>query len=48
MSPTVPKQTRRLGELHHAIASGVMGADTEVTELGQIMRRRQTRPRAER
>ncbi|MGX9146823.1 cyclodeaminase [Mesorhizobium sp. 128a] len=31
------KQTRRLGELHHAIASGVMGADMEVTELGQII-----------
>ncbi|ESW91975.1 multidrug DMT transporter permease [Mesorhizobium sp. LSJC269B00] len=31
------KQTRRLGELHHAIASGVMGADAEVTELGQII-----------
>ncbi|MER8512596.1 cyclodeaminase [Mesorhizobium sp. M1060] len=31
------KQTRRLGELHHAIASGVMGADAAVTELGQII-----------
>ncbi|MES0128669.1 cyclodeaminase [Mesorhizobium sp. M0029] len=31
------KQTQRLGELHHAIASGVMGADAEVTELGQII-----------
>lgn len=31
------KQTRRLGELHHAIASGVMSADAEVTELGQII-----------
>ncbi|MBA1144116.1 cyclodeaminase [Mesorhizobium neociceri] len=31
------KQTRRLGELHHAIASGVMGADMAVTELGQII-----------
>lgn len=30
-------QTRRLGELHHAIASGVMSADAEVTELGQII-----------
>jgi ornithine cyclodeaminase len=31
------KQTRRLGELHHAIASGVMSADADVTELGQII-----------
>ncbi|MER9404054.1 cyclodeaminase [Mesorhizobium caraganae] len=31
------KQTRRLGELHHAISSGLMGADAEVTELGQII-----------
>ena len=31
------EQTRRLGELHHAIAAGVMGADMEVTELGQII-----------
>jgi len=31
------KQTRRLGELHHAIAAGVIGADAEVTELGQII-----------
>lgn len=30
-------QTRRLGELHHAIASGVMSADAEITELGQII-----------
>ncbi|PZV36598.1 cyclodeaminase [Mesorhizobium kowhaii] len=30
-------QTRRLGELHHAIAAGVMAADAEVTELGQII-----------
>ncbi|RWC58226.1 cyclodeaminase [Mesorhizobium sp.] len=30
-------QTRRLGELHHAIAAGVMEADAEVTELGQII-----------
>ena len=30
-------QTRRLGELHHAIAAGVIGADAEVTELGQII-----------
>ncbi|MBZ9891702.1 ectoine utilization protein EutC [Mesorhizobium sp. BR1-1-3] len=31
------RQTRRLGELHHAIAAGVMAADEEVTELGQII-----------
>jgi ornithine cyclodeaminase len=31
------KQTRRLGELHHAIAAGVMAADAEVTELGEII-----------
>ncbi|MEZ2331359.1 cyclodeaminase [Mesorhizobium sp. RCC_202] len=31
------KQTRRLGELHHAISAGVMAADAEVTELGQII-----------
>lgn len=30
------KQTRRLGELHHAIAAGVMAADAEITELGHI------------
>lgn len=31
------KQTRRLGELHHAIAAGVIAADADVTELGQII-----------
>ncbi|KUM28786.1 ectoine utilization protein EutC [Mesorhizobium loti] len=31
------KQTRRLGELHHAIEARVMTADAEVTELGQII-----------
>ncbi|RWM12138.1 cyclodeaminase [Mesorhizobium sp.] len=31
------KQTRRLGELHHAIEAGVMAADADVTELGQII-----------
>ncbi|WP_217577498.1 cyclodeaminase [Mesorhizobium sp. GbtcB19] len=31
------KQTRRLGELHHALDAGVMAADAEVTELGQII-----------
>ena len=31
------RQTRRLGELHHAIEAGVIGAEAEVTELGQIV-----------
>ncbi|PBB20680.1 cyclodeaminase [Mesorhizobium sp. WSM4313] len=31
------KQTRRLGELHHAIEAAVLAADAEVTELGQII-----------
>jgi len=31
------KQTRRLGELHHAVEAGVMAADADVTELGQII-----------
>jgi ornithine cyclodeaminase len=31
------KQTLRLGELHHAIVAGVIEADAEVTELGQII-----------
>ncbi|UVK41343.1 ectoine utilization protein EutC [Mesorhizobium sp. AR10] len=31
------RQTRLLGELHHAIAAGVMAAETQVTELGQII-----------
>ena len=31
------KQTRRLGEMHHAIATGVVEADADVTELGQII-----------
>ncbi|MDP9813089.1 ornithine cyclodeaminase [Rhizobium tibeticum] len=30
-------QTRRLGELHHAIAAGVVSANTEFSELGQIV-----------
>ncbi|WP_087000855.1 ectoine utilization protein EutC [Rhizobium sullae] len=30
------KQTRRLGELHHAIAAGTIAATTEFPELGQI------------
>lgn len=30
------KQTRRLGELHHAIAAGVAGETDDFTELGQI------------
>lgn len=31
------KQTRRLGELHHAIEAGLFGAEDEVTELGEIV-----------
>lgn len=31
------KQTRRLGELHHAIAAGLMASDAQVTELGDII-----------
>lgn len=31
------KQTRRLGELHHAVAAGLMSADSDVTELGQVV-----------
>ena len=31
------KQTRRLGELHHAIAAGLIAADAEIAELGQII-----------
>lgn len=30
-------QTRRLGELHHAIAAGLVKADAELAELGQII-----------
>ncbi|CDM62693.1 MULTISPECIES: ectoine utilization protein EutC [Rhizobium] len=30
-------QTRRLGELHHAIAAGAVSANTEFSELGQIV-----------
>ena len=30
-------QTRRLGELHHAIAAGVVSAEAPVTELGQVI-----------
>ena len=30
-------QTRRLGELHHAIDAGLVAADAEVAELGQII-----------
>jgi ornithine cyclodeaminase len=30
-------QTRRLGELHHAVDAGLMSADTQVTELGEII-----------
>lgn len=31
------KQTRRLGELHHAIDAAVFAAEEDVTELGQII-----------
>ncbi|MCO5084468.1 MAG: ectoine utilization protein EutC [Rhizobiaceae bacterium] len=31
------KQTRRLGELHHAITAGLIGAATNFPELGQIV-----------
>ncbi|MEH7845052.1 ectoine utilization protein EutC [Rhizobium laguerreae] len=31
------KQTRRLGELHHAIHAGLVGADAVFAELGQIV-----------
>lgn len=31
------KQTRRLGELHHAIAAGLIDADADATELGAII-----------
>lgn len=31
------KQTRRLGELHHAIAAGLIPADGDVAELGQVI-----------
>lgn len=30
-------QTRRLGELHHAIAAGIVAADAEFPELGRIV-----------
>ncbi|MDK1378619.1 ectoine utilization protein EutC [Sinorhizobium sp. 6-70] len=30
-------QTRRLGELHHAIAAGLVAADAEFAELGQVI-----------
>jgi len=31
------RQTRRLGELHHAIDAGLIAADAEVTELGEVI-----------
>ena len=31
------RQTRRLGELHHAIEAGLFPADVEVAELGQVI-----------
>src|SRR5690606_5531410 len=30
-------QTRKLGELHHAIAAGLVGADRDFPELGQVI-----------
>lgn len=30
-------QTRRLGELHHAIDAGLIAADADITELGQVI-----------
>ena len=31
------RQTRRLGELHHAIKAGLIGADADFAELGQVV-----------
>ena len=31
------KQTRRLGELHHAVEAGLIAADAETTELGEVI-----------
>ncbi|OHV80967.1 ectoine utilization protein EutC [Ensifer sp. LCM 4579] len=31
------KQTRRLGELHHAIAAGLVAQDAEFAEIGQVI-----------
>ncbi|PSJ52664.1 ectoine utilization protein EutC [Kumtagia ephedrae] len=31
------RQTRRLGELHHAIEAGLISGDAEVTELGEVI-----------
>ena len=31
------KQTRRLGELHHAIAAGLVADDRDFAELGQVV-----------
>ncbi len=31
------RQTRRLGELHHAIAAGLLAADRDFPELGQVV-----------
>ncbi|MFU0504360.1 cyclodeaminase [Pseudaminobacter sp. NGMCC 1.201702] len=31
------RQTRRLGELHHAIEAGLIAADADIAELGQII-----------
>ena len=36
------RQTRRLGELHHAIEAGLVAADTIFPELGEIVAGRKT------
>jgi len=36
------RQTRRLGELHHAIEAGLVAADTIFPQLGEIVARRKT------
>jgi ornithine cyclodeaminase len=38
------KQTRVLGELHHAVASGLVAADAPFVELGQVIRDASGRP----
>jgi ornithine cyclodeaminase len=40
------KQTRRLGELHHALEAGLIAADADVAELGQIIAGRRPGRRA--
>ncbi|MGB3139450.1 MAG: cyclodeaminase [Aestuariivirga sp.] len=38
------RQTRILGELHHAVASGLVAADAQFSELGQVIRDASARP----